>query len=123
MRLLALCSALFVVGVSALALAQDHRTPVTGASVTFHDIAAGDQGGITYRRGRSATQAIFDALKTKDRSRSSTALLARQGARRAGRRPLRLRRDEDLDVYVTNGPAGRTASTRTSSGKRANSTS
>jgi hypothetical protein len=55
----ALRPVLFVVGVAALPVAQDEKTHVTGVSVTFHDIAAGDQTGIGYRRGRSVTQGIF----------------------------------------------------------------
>ena len=46
-----------------LALLDGGRQVEAGGGVTFRDIAAGDGAGITYRRARSMTDALFDALK------------------------------------------------------------
>jgi hypothetical protein len=80
-----------------------HAAP---GGVTFTDIAAGDGAGISYRRAPTPDAVmIFDALKAqpifhmsqlplipfKDRGAPGVALLDYDG-------------DDDLDIYVTNGP-------------------
>jgi hypothetical protein len=69
----------FVAGVIAL-LGVIPTLDGQSSSVTFHNIAAGDQSGIRYRRRRSATQAIFDGLKVKDPYRLAPSKRRVQGA-------------------------------------------
>ena len=94
----------FILGVIAL-LGVTSLLDGQGLPVTFHDIAAGDQSGIRYRRGQSTTQAIFDGLKVKDPYTRSDLYVSPVKARGApGVALFDFDRDGDVDIYVTNGP-------------------
>ena len=75
-------------------------------AITFKDIAAGDGAGITYRRGPSASEVAFEALKhakeTFTQSEIRTAPVKGRGA--PGVAVFDFDLDGDLDIYVTNGP-------------------
>jgi hypothetical protein len=94
-----------LLGVAALLLVVAPVSADGGGGVAFQDIAAGDNAGITYRRVPSASQAIFDAFThqpvytfndlpftpLESRGMPGVAILDFDG-------------DDDLDLYVTNGP-------------------
>lgn len=75
-------------------------------NITFSDIAAGDNAGITYRRIESPRDDLFDELKQQPlytlEDRNQTPAKSR-GA--PGIAILDYDNDSDLDVYVTNGPS------------------
>jgi hypothetical protein len=77
------------------------------AQLTFTDIAAGDNAGVTYRRAENpASVAIFDALKAQPfysffDDLPSTPIKARGTP---GVALIDFDRDGDIDIYVTNGP-------------------
>ncbi len=100
-----------------------HRRPLAGLSVatclaialpqialadggvTFHDIAAGDTAGITYRRVPSASNAVFDQIKLDPPYDAAKRLATPLKARGApGVALLDHDGDGDLDIYATNGP-------------------
>jgi len=74
-------------------------------SVSFHDIAANDGAGISYRRVESARDRIWDALKAQpvlSASRLGMVPLKSRGA--PGVAIFDCDEDGDPDLYVTNGP-------------------
>lgn len=76
-----------------------------GGPITFSNIAAEDGSGITFRRQRSPSEAIFDAIKQQPFYTFDDLLLSPLKGRGApGVAVLDVERDGDLDLYVTNGP-------------------
>ena len=75
------------------------------AGVTFTDIAASGGAVSTYRRVRSSTDAIFDALKRQPAYTFNDMLATPMKSRGApGVAILDYDGDDDLDLYITNGP-------------------
>ncbi len=74
--------------------------------IAFTDIAASDGAGIIYRRGASAINATYDAFKrsqsTFTQAEIRTAPVKSRGA--PGVAIFDFDLDNDLDIYVTNGP-------------------
>lgn len=78
--------------------------------VTYQDIAAKDGAGITYRRARSPSEAIFDAIKAQPSVTLEDELrMPIHGRGAPGVAILDYDRDGDLDIYVTNGPGAANA--------------
>ena len=86
--------------------AGDSHARQSHNGVTFTDITAGDNVGVTYRRVRSPSSAIFDALKAQPFftlfGDLPSAPIKSRGA--PGVAVLDYDRDGDEDIYVTNGP-------------------
>ncbi len=74
--------------------------------VTFTDIAAGDGAGITYRRGASPSQAIWDAIKQEPlyTFQEHGPLTPGKSSGNPGVAIFDFDLDGDLDLYVSNGP-------------------
>ncbi len=89
-----------------LATAPLTTAPLLGdGGVTYLDVAAQDGAGISYRRAPSANKAIFDALKqdsTFNLNRLDEVPMKSYGA--PGVALLDFDGDDDLDIYVANGP-------------------
>lgn len=87
-------------------LSLSFSTSAQRNGITFTDIAAGDGAGIVYRRGASAINAAYDAFKqsqpTFTQAEIRTAPVKSRGA--PGVAIFDFDLDNDLDIYVTNGP-------------------
>ena len=89
-----------------LATAAMHLSPAhAGTQITFDDIAAGGANGLTYERVKSERDALFDAIKQRGTVNLEEFALAPTQARGVpGVVIFDVDRDDDQDIYVTNGP-------------------
>ena len=81
------------------------QDPAGQNSITYTDIAADQNSGITYRRQPSPHKDILDALNqqpVRDFSTTTPGVWSPHGA--PGVALLDYDQDSDLDIYVTNGP-------------------
>ncbi|MGD8843206.1 MAG: VCBS repeat-containing protein [Gammaproteobacteria bacterium] len=89
----------------AITLTGLNTEAVAGGGVTFHDIAANDGAGITYRRTESARDVTWDALKAQPVLRGDQlGLVPLKSHGAPGVAVFDYDKDGDLDIFVTNGP-------------------
>ena len=83
-----------------------HPPPVQAAAqIAFDDIAAGGANGLVYERVRSQRDALFDVIKERGTVKFDEFALAPTQARGVpGVVIFDMDRDNDQDIYVTNGP-------------------
>lgn len=88
-----------------LAALLSHPTLAGGNDIRFESIAADGDAGIEYRRVRSERDALFDVLKTQGViSFADFPLTPHKSRGLPGVALFDFDRDNDLDIYVTNGP-------------------
>lgn len=83
---------------------NEAQESVTQTNITFTDIAAGDQAGITYRRTPSAQNAIVDAARQQGVVSAASFFPTWKPRGAPGVAVFDYDMDGDEDIYVTNGP-------------------